>query len=85
MRCLICRDLERAFDARRSEYIEARCSASYRVCTKAAADKYVDMERAKSELEEQPAGVRLRRVVCTLTARSSASSYTAGSAPGLPR
>ena len=52
MRCLICRDLERAFEARRSEYIEARCSASYRVCTKAAADKYVDMERAKSELEE---------------------------------
>lgn len=52
MDCPICRGLERAFESAYGEYIEARQSASYRFSTKFAAHKEVDMERAKSELEE---------------------------------
>jgi len=54
--------LERALEARHSEYIEARSSAYYRVCTKLAAQKNVDMECAKSELEEH-------RFVCVSAVR----------------
>ncbi len=57
MSCPICREMERAFDARHSEYIEARYAAYYRVCTRFAAYKNVDMERARNELEEH-------RLVC---------------------
>ena len=52
MDCLICKDLKRAFESRRSKYIEARSAAYYRVSTELAANKNVDMERAKSDLEE---------------------------------
>ncbi len=59
MDCSICRDLERAFEARHSEYTEARSAAYYRVTTELAAYKNVDMERAKSDLEEH-------QLVCVL-------------------
>ena len=52
MACLICRDLERTLDFRRSKYFEARSAAYYQVSTEVAAQKKVDMERAKSDLEE---------------------------------
>ena len=59
MACLICRDLERtldfrerALDFRRSKYFEARSAAYFQVSTKLAAQKNVDMERAKTDLEE---------------------------------
>jgi hypothetical protein len=52
MDCTICRDLERAYEAGLSEYIEARCSACYQASKSLAAKKNVDMERAKYELEE---------------------------------
>jgi hypothetical protein len=52
MACLICRDLERTLDFRRSKYFEARSAAYYQVSTDLAALKNVDMERAKSDLEE---------------------------------
>jgi Zn-dependent peptidase ImmA (M78 family) len=52
MDCLICKDLERAFQTRRSEYIAARSAAYYRVSTELAAYKKVEMERAKSDFEE---------------------------------
>ena len=52
MDCPICSGLERAFEAAYGEYIEARQSASYRFCTKFAAHKKVDMERARYEVEE---------------------------------
>jgi hypothetical protein len=52
MDCLVCTNLERAYEARLSEYIEARSSACYRVSTKQAAQKNVEMERARYELEE---------------------------------
>jgi len=50
--CLICKDLERAFESRRSQYLDARSAAYYQVSTELAAYKNVDMERAKSDLEE---------------------------------
>ena len=52
MTCLICRDLERTLDFRRSRYFEARSAAYFQVSTKLAAQKNVDMERAKIDLEE---------------------------------
>jgi hypothetical protein len=55
--CLICKDLERAFESRLSQYMEARSAAYYQVSTDLAAQKNVDMERAKSDLEDH-------RLVC---------------------
>jgi hypothetical protein len=52
MTCLICKDLERTLDYKRSKYFEARSAAYYQVSTELAAQKNVDMERAKSILEE---------------------------------
>lgn len=52
MECLICRDLERAYDVEQKAYIEARSSACYRITKKFAAEKNVDMERARYALEE---------------------------------
>jgi len=52
MDCLICKGLERTFESRRSEYIEARSAAYYRVSTDVAAKKNVDMERARNDMEE---------------------------------
>ena len=63
MGCSICKDLERALESRHSKYIEARSSAYYRVSTELAANKNVDMERAKSDLEEH-------RLVCVSAAKS---------------
>lgn len=62
MDCPICRDLVRAFEAGLSRYIEARSSACYQVSKKLAARMNVDMERAKTELEEH-------RFVCTSAIR----------------
>ena len=62
MDCPNCRDLARAFEAGLSQYIEARSSACYQVSKRLAAKKNVDMERAKSELEEH-------RFVCTSAIR----------------
>jgi len=52
MDCLICKDLERVFEFRHNEYVEARSAAYFRVSTEFAACKNVDKERAKSDLEE---------------------------------
>jgi hypothetical protein len=52
MRCLLCRNLEAAFEARRQEYVEASSVAYYSVSKKFAAYMNVEMERALIELEE---------------------------------
>lgn len=52
MDCLICKDLELTLDFRCSKYFEARSAPYYQVSTELAAQKNVDMERAKSDLEE---------------------------------
>jgi hypothetical protein len=57
MHCPICRNLEQAYEARLSEYIKARSSACFRLCTKLAARKNVEMERARYSVEEH-------RLVC---------------------
>jgi Zn-dependent peptidase ImmA (M78 family) len=45
----MCKELERAFESRRRNYIAARFAAYYRVSTELAAYKNVEMERAKSD------------------------------------
>jgi hypothetical protein len=50
--CSHCRELEQAYEAALSEYVKARASVSFRICSNLAARKNVDMERTKSELEE---------------------------------
>jgi hypothetical protein len=62
MDCLICRELERAFDMVRREYSEARSSAYYPISGEFAAVKNVDMERARYELEEH-------RLLCVFAGR----------------
>lgn len=62
MGCLICKDLERTLDFRRSKYFEARSAAYCQVSTELAASKNLDMERAKRALEEH-------RLVCDLSRR----------------
>ena len=62
MDCSVCKDLERALESRRRDYIAARSSAYYRVTTEFAAHKNVDKERAKSDLEEH-------QLVCASAAR----------------
>jgi hypothetical protein len=63
MECPICGDRERAYQARLSEYTEARSSACYQVSKRLAAFKNVEMERAKSDLEEH-------RLVCASAIRA---------------
>lgn len=61
MDCPECKNLEEAFESRLSKYIKARSAAYYRVSTEVAAKENVDMERAKSDLEEH-------RLVCVSAA-----------------
>jgi len=61
MGCSVCENLERAYALALGEYIEARASACYGNCTKPAARKNVEMERARYELEEH-------RLTCSLAA-----------------
>jgi hypothetical protein len=65
MSCVICRNLEQAYLAELSEYIKARSSICYQVSTMLVAQKNVDMERARYELEEH-------RKVCIVAAAASA-------------
>jgi len=76
MDCLDCKNLEEALESRLSKYIEARSAAYYRVSTELAAKKYVDMERARNDLEEHhiicvPRGVA---IMPAILARRTANS-----------
>ena|ERR1700747_1347028 len=62
MDCLKCKDLEQAFESRLSNYSEARSAAFYQVSTELAAQKKVDMERARNDLEEH-------QLICPLASR----------------
>jgi len=66
MHCRLCENLERALDVRRSEYIEASSDAYYRVSKRLAAYKNVEMERARTELQEH-------RLVCLAAMNASPS------------
>ena len=50
--CLACKDLDRALKLTLASYMAARSAAFYRVCTDIADKKEVDMERAKTDLQE---------------------------------
>jgi len=52
MNCAVCTDLKRVFAAESDAYREARSSACYRVTSEFAAQKNVDLERARYALEE---------------------------------
>ncbi len=68
MDCPMCKDLERAYESRHRNYIAARFAAYYRVSTELAAYKNVEMERAKSDLEEHQS-------VCVFAASGLAASW----------
>jgi Zn-dependent peptidase ImmA (M78 family) len=68
MDCPMCKELERAFETRRRNYIAARFAAYYRVSTELAAYKNVEMERAKSDLEEHQS-------VCVFAASGLTASW----------
>ena len=52
MNCLQCNDLMRVFEWRLAGYVKARAAPFYRVSTDLAARKQVDMERARTDIEE---------------------------------
>ena len=52
MHCQLCRNLEQAFETRRSAFVEASSLASFQVSSRFAAYMNVEMERALIELEE---------------------------------
>jgi len=52
MACATCANLERDFEFRRTDYIAALSEAYYRVSSALAASKNVDLERARSTLDE---------------------------------
>jgi hypothetical protein len=70
--CPICENLKRAYEAGLSEYIEARSSACYGISKKIAAQKNVEMERAKYELEEH-------QFACLLAVRAPKRDLSANS------
>ena len=55
MRCLICRNLELAFETPRNRYIEAIADASSKISTRLAAYWNVEMERARNDLDDHRA------------------------------
>jgi hypothetical protein len=63
MNCPICKNLEQTYEARLRDYAAARSSALYEICKKIAAQKNVEMERARYELEEH-------RLVCASLIRT---------------
>jgi hypothetical protein len=58
MNCLQCNHLIRLLELRSAAYAKARAAPFYRVCTEIAARDLVDMERARTELDEH-------RLVCS--------------------
>ena len=52
MHCQLCRNLEQAFETRRSAFVEASSLASFQVSNRFAAYLNVEMERALIELQD---------------------------------
>jgi len=55
MDCLQCLDLSRTFESAHLKYVAARSAEFYQVSTEIAARKQVDMERARTDLQEHQA------------------------------
>jgi len=79
MGCSVCENLQRTFDTRRSKYIEALSAPCYLVSSDLAASKNVDMERAKSDLEDH-------RLVCVVPMkRGNTANDTRNAVDGMRR
>jgi hypothetical protein len=50
--CPVCETLKRTYEAWRSNYNAARTGVYHLICTKLVASIYVEMERAKNDLED---------------------------------
>jgi len=70
----MCKSLERAFKAKRSQYVEARSAVFYQVSTELAAYKNVNMQRAKSDLEEHQLVCASKAGDCRRIPRDSTAS-----------
>jgi hypothetical protein len=70
MRCLLCLNLESAFESRWAEYTEANSLVCYGLSNQFAAYLHVEMERAKIELEEH-------KLVCLAAANEPSRSSVA--------
>jgi len=55
MNCSECRELYRILERRNSSYLEARSATFFRVSTRIAARKHIDLQRAISDLQEHQA------------------------------
>lgn len=55
MNCSECRDLYRVFERRNTRYLEARAAAFFRISTRIAARKLIDLQRAMNDLLEHQA------------------------------
>lgn len=55
MNCSECRDLYHIFERKNARYPEARSAAFFQVSPKIAVRKYVDVQRAMSDLQEHQA------------------------------
>jgi hypothetical protein len=77
MGCQICKNLERAYDAVLGEFNEARSSAGYQVTRRFAAEKKVEMERARYELEEHRARCVFASIVSALSQEPASSKRQA--------
>ena len=52
MNCSECHHLDQVFESKLAAYVEARADPFFQVSSGLAASKQVDMERAKSDVEE---------------------------------
>jgi hypothetical protein len=66
MTCQLCRNLEKAFETKRNEYVEAASEACYVVTKRFAAYLNVEMERARIELQDH-------RSICRFVVTDAAS------------
>ena len=55
MNCSECRDLYRVFERKNASYLESRAAAFFQVSPRIAVRKYVDVQRAVSDLQEHQA------------------------------
>jgi hypothetical protein len=67
--CLECKNLDRTLKLTLASYMAAQSAPFYRICTEIAAKKEVDMERAKTALQEH-------RLVCPFAIRTEPADHT---------
>lgn len=76
MDCPACETLKRTYETWRSKYNAARAGSYYRICTKLVASIYVEMERAKNDLEDHG-----RRCAAHMTLPLAEALANQGAAP----